>query len=431
MNRLTDIDAFAARVLATRMTPAAALVVTDQREPLAVRTYGDAPAGCLWQIGSIGKSFTAVLALQLAEEGLLDLHAPVAEYLPWFSVRSAFPPITMHHLLTHTAGIVQGAEIATASTYDVIALAETQAAYAPGEHFWYSNVGYRTVGLVLEAVTGEPYPDQVQRRILDPLGMRGSTPVITNELRGRMPQGHTAFFDDRPWRPEHGLAPATWIESAEADGCICCTIDDLAAWLRALWAEDERVLSRAGFQRMKSALVEDDQEGGRYGFGLVVAEDGFGHSGGMLGFHTQLWADTRRGLGAVAAVNGIGGARVLCHGALAIAHGEQPEDPEPEPAAPMADDGSCPAEWLPYLGHYRSHNPWASNFRVVGREGGLQFGFDCYWSERHPMTPVGDAEFRVGEQAWAPERLRFDTILDGRAQRAILSGGHFHRTFTE
>jgi len=68
---------------------------------------------------------------------------------------------------------------------------------------------------------------------------------------------------------------------------------------------------------------------------------------------------------------------------------------------------------------------------VIGRDGGLVFGFDGGDSPRHPMTPVGDAEFRVGEQAWAPERLRFDTVLDGHAQRAILSGGHYHRTFTD
>jgi CubicO group peptidase (beta-lactamase class C family) len=427
---MADIDVHAERVLATGMTPAAALAVTDQREPLAVRTYGDATEDCLWQIGSIGKSFTAVLALQLAEEGRLDLQAPVTEYLPWFTVRSAFPPITLHHLLTHTAGIIRGAEIATASTFDVIALAQTGAPYAPGEHFWYSNVGYRAVGLILEAVTGETYPDLVQTRILDRLGMRGTTPVITNELRARMPQGHVAYFDDRPWRPELGLAPATWIESAEADGCICCTIADLAVWLRALWSADERLLSPAGHARMKSPLAVDDQDAGHYGYGLMVADDGFGHSGGMIGFHSYLWADTRRGLGAVAAVNGIGGARVLCQGALAIAHGEQPEDPQPDPAEPMADDGSCPPEWRPFLGHYRSFNAWLTNFRVIGLDGGLVFGYDGGDSERHPMTPVGDAEFRVGEQAWAPERLRFDTILDGRAQRAILSGGHYHRTFT-
>jgi CubicO group peptidase (beta-lactamase class C family) len=426
-----DIDAYAARVLDTGVASALAVAVTDRQATIGVCTHGAADEGCLWQIGSISKSFTAVLALQLAEQGRLDLHAPVTSHLPWFSVRSAFGPITTHHLLTHSAGIIQGAEISTASTYDVIALRDSHTPYAPGEHFWYSNVGYRTVGLVLEAVTGETYPDLLQRRIFDRLGMRDSFPVIVHDLRRRMPQGMVAFNDDRPWRPEHGLAPATWLEAAEADGSICCTIEDLAVWLRAVWNEDERLLSAGSFARMKSKLVIDDQDGGHYGYGLVVADDGFGHSGGMVGFHAHLWADVSSGLGSVAAVSGIGGPQALCLGALAIARGGQPPDPAPQLAEPMADDGSCPAQWRPFLGHYRAHNVWLTNFRVVGRDDGLVFGFDCYDSERHPLTPVGEAEFRIGEQEWAPERLRFDTVIDGRARRAFYSGAEFHRTFTD
>jgi hypothetical protein len=50
---------------------------------------------------------------------------------------------------------------------------------------------------------------------------------------------------------------------------------------------------------------------------------------------------------------------------------------------------------------------------------------------RHPLSPLDDGRFRVGKQPWAPERLRFDTVIDGRAQRAWLSGAAYHRTFTE
>jgi CubicO group peptidase (beta-lactamase class C family) len=428
---LTRVDAFAARVLETGVATAAALAITDRRHTLAVRTYGEAPADCMWQLGSITKSFTAVLALQLVEERSLDLHAPVTDYLPWFAVRSRFARITVHHLLTHTAGIIQGSEIATASNYDVIALGETETAFEPGTHFWYSNVGYRAVGLILEAVTGQAYPALVQERILDRLGMRDSAPAIVNDLRRRLPQGHSAFYDDRPWRPEHGLAPATWVESAEADCSVCCSSEDLAVWLRAVWNDDKRLLGPASFALMKAPLVEDDQDGGRYGYGLVVGKGGFGHGGGMIGYQSELEADVATGLGAVAFTNGIGGADELCHGALILATGEVPPDPTPKPAEPMRDDGSCPPDWRPYLGHYRSHNAWATNIRVVAAAGGMVFGWDCYHSERHPLTPVGEGEFRVGEHDWSPERLRFDPPLDGRTQRAVMSGAAFYRTFTD
>jgi D-alanyl-D-alanine carboxypeptidase len=171
------LDAYGARVLATGMAPAVAVALTDPDRTVVARTYGAAPAGSLWAIGSIGKSVTAVLALQLADEGVLDLHAPVTEYAGWLDYLS---PITLHHLLTHTAGLIASSDRAPASTYDVIALADTER-IAPGEHFHYSDVGYRAVGVVLESVTGRSYGELVQRRVLDRLGMRDSLPVMRHE----------------------------------------------------------------------------------------------------------------------------------------------------------------------------------------------------------------------------------------------------------
>jgi CubicO group peptidase (beta-lactamase class C family) len=150
------IDGLAARVLESGMAPAVALAVTDGDRTLLARTYGAASTDALWPLASIGKSFTAVVALQLVEEGLLDLHAPVTDYVPWLSVRTPGEPLTLHHLLTHTAGLVQSSDVALASNYDVVALAGTETGYAPGEHRHYSNVGYRAVGVILEAVTGRP-----------------------------------------------------------------------------------------------------------------------------------------------------------------------------------------------------------------------------------------------------------------------------------
>jgi CubicO group peptidase (beta-lactamase class C family) len=99
------IDDLAARVLESGVAPAAALAVTDPERTLLARTYGAASPEALWPVASIGKSFTGVVALQLVEEGLLDLHAPVSDYVPWLSVRTQGGPVTLHHLLTHTAGL--------------------------------------------------------------------------------------------------------------------------------------------------------------------------------------------------------------------------------------------------------------------------------------------------------------------------------------
>jgi CubicO group peptidase (beta-lactamase class C family) len=408
-----------------------AVAVTDRDESLAVRSYGEATDDALFQIGSIGKSFTAMVALQLAEEGLLDLHAPVTDALPWFSVGGGHGPITLHHLLTHSAGLITGSEVATGSNFDAVALAETETAYAPGEHFWYSNVGYRVVGWLLETVAGLGYPQLVRDRILDRLEMRHTESWIVQEMRPRLAQAYVPAYDDRPWRREHGLVPATWIDSAEADGCICCTAGDLAIYLRAIMNRDPRLLSEASWTAMCTPHVEDDQEGKRehYGYGLAIASSGIGHGGGMIGTYSKMWAGLD-GLGAVSMVTGAGGSTALADAALALAREEEPEPFAFEPAAPLTDDGSAPDQWRPLLGHYRSHNAWLTNFRIIANDGRLMIDADAVDVVRHPLTPLDEGRFRVGSQPWAPERLWFDSVIDGRAQRAWLSGAAYHRTFT-
>jgi CubicO group peptidase (beta-lactamase class C family) len=430
VDELADrLDGYAETVLATGAASSMAVAVTDGERTLASRTYG-VPSGTMFQFGSIGKSFTAIVALQLAERGLLDLHAPVTDVLPWFAVGGTTAPITPHHLLTHSSGLIRGAEIATASNYDVVAVADSKVGFAPGEHLWYSNVGYRVIGWMLERVSGHGYPQLVSERILERLGMDESEPWIVQEMRPRLAQATVPAFDDRPWRPQHGLVPATWIDSAEADGCICSSAGDLAIYLRALMTRDERLLSAESWAAMLAPQIEDDQDadGGHYGYGLAIGREDFGHGGGMIGTGSNMLA-SYDGLGAVAMACGYMGGTAMARAALALAGGGEPEPFALELSEPLEDDGSCPDQWRPFLGHYRSHNAWMTNFRVAAREGRLWWGCDHLSSERAPMTPLADDGFRVGEREWSPERLRFDTIIDGVAQRALLSGAPYTRTF--
>jgi hypothetical protein len=87
-----------------------------------------------------------------------------------------------------------------------------------------------------------------------------------------------------------------------------------------------------------------------------------------------------------------------------------------------------PAEWLAYPGHYRAHNPWCTNWRVVLRKGELVFLHPT--GEEEPLAQVERSLFRAGPDPRSPERLRFDTVVDGHALRANLSGEYYYRTFT-
>jgi hypothetical protein len=113
---------------------------------------------------------------------------------------------------------------------------------------------------------------------------------------------------------------------------------------------------------------------------------------------------------------------------LAIARGEEPADPERRTPPPLADDGTCPGEWAGYLGRYRAHNPWLPTFAIAAQRGTLVMGTD--WlagSQRTPLVAIEPGGFRVGEHEWSPERLRFEAIVDGLAQRAVYSGTPYYR----
>jgi hypothetical protein len=87
-----------------------------------------------------------------------------------------------------------------------------------------------------------------------------------------------------------------------------------------------------------------------------------------------------------------------------------------------------PPEWSAYPGHYRSHNPWYSNFRIFQRKDRLWLVHPS--GEEEALDPLGDGLFRAGAEEHSPERLRFDTVVDGQALRANLSGCEYYRTFT-
>ena len=88
-----------------------------------------------------------------------------------------------------------------------------------------------------------------------------------------------------------------------------------------------------------------------------------------------------------------------------------------------------PSEWAAYPGHYRSHNPWLSNFRVVRRTGGLVLVMPHGASQ--PLVPLEGHRFRIGADERSPERVAFDGVIDGVATSAVVSGGgRFGRTFT-
>ena len=301
--------------------PGLALAITDREKLLRLATFGYADlaaarpvrADTMFEVGSIGKSFTNVALLQLRDEGRLDLHVPVSTYLPWFEVQTHFAPITTHHLMNHTAGLPSGTDIGPHGLYEAWALRNLRTGSPPGEYFRYSNVGYKTLGFLLEELDGRPYAESIQARVLDSLGMGESHPVIGYDTRKLAAVGYRSFYDDRPEHVSHGLVPALWTEYGVGDGCQASTAGDMAIYLRMFMNGGEgpsgRVISEDSYRLMTQRTVANQQWGGaHYGYGLTLADvDGhayLGHSGSTTGFVAAMVADLDDGVGVVVLVNG-------------------------------------------------------------------------------------------------------------------------------
>jgi D-alanyl-D-alanine carboxypeptidase len=332
----------------------AALAVTDREEILgvAVRGMADVASGApvkpetRFQIGSISKSFAAIVTMQEVDAGRIDLDVSVNELLPWLDLPEPFGPITMHHLLTHTAGLHTGTEDAPGFAGALHILRSYPATSAPGERYHYSNDGYKIVGAVLEAVTGRPMHELLVDRLLGPLGMTASVAAITDDIWTDHAIGYEPMLSDRPAQLRHPLVPAPRIVSNTADGSIVSNVVDMSAYARLLLARGDRpdgrggrILSEEGFARLMAEAVEDPEHE-LYGYGLWTEDvDGrtwLGHSGGMVGFTALLVTVPEEGLACVMLQNGMGDRRPVVAAALAAVRAGLAGDPLPEPWVPPA-----------------------------------------------------------------------------------------------
>lgn len=370
-NAFDYIDQYAEQLMQAMHIPGLAIAVTDREHTLRLSTYGLADiAGqipvtpdTLFEIGSLGKPFTCMALLQLQDEGILDLHAPITQYLPWFEVQSEYPPMTAHHLMNHTSGLVYGTGLAPHGLYEVWALRQTQARAAPGTSFLYSNVGYKTLGVLLEALTGKPLHEVIRARVLEPLGMTHSYSAMTHETRQKAAVGYCGLYDDRPEHPSHDLVPAVWGEYGTGDGCQVSTAGDMAIYLRLLLNRGEglhaRLISQASFDLMtlRDKVIEEEEYG--YGLGLYPVDGRrfIRHGGGNGGYRSAIALDIEAGLGVVLLMNLAGDTYPIVAAAihlLTILLAAQRQ--ETLPPVPPAPDRRAIANAADYAGVYRAGN---------------------------------------------------------------------------
>jgi D-alanyl-D-alanine carboxypeptidase len=319
------LDEFIAAHLRDMGAPGMTLALATREGLLRASTYGfaDVKAGAkvqpktLFEIGSISKSFVALALMQMREEGKFDPSQPITTFLPWLKIDSKYLPITGHHLLSHTSGLPDGVPLELIGPDQPL-----WTGFAPGEHFAYSNVGYDLLGHVLEAIDRQTLATVLRRRVLDPLGMSASEPVITNAIRPRMAIGYAPMFDDRPFPLRGTLAEAPWVEFGEGAGSVSSTAIDMGTYLTMLinrgaarggtvneGSKRDRIVSEETFKLISAPAIKAPfwGEDASYGYGLWVSEtEGrtvLRHTGGMVAFSSAMHVDLTSGTGVFASVN--------------------------------------------------------------------------------------------------------------------------------
>jgi CubicO group peptidase (beta-lactamase class C family) len=289
--------------------------------------------------------------------------------------------------------------------------------------------------------------------------MAQTSPVITNATRGQLAIGYDALADDQRLPPDGGLAPATWLVSGCADGCIASTATDMAAYLRA-WMTPGPVITDELIRTATEHTIPTDRTDPdlHHGYGWELCTiDGHRHfcyGGGMVGYSSYVVADRDARLGVVLLTNGPSDPERLtwevlslvrsertgvtlsamprsgAHGtdALVTNPGADAADAETDPVASSSEDD--PED--PLAGHWRSHNPWFTNFRTVRRDGRLLLispgGVESPGDELE-LVGLGQNTYRLGEDERSPEQLSYAMFIDGRPHEVRLNGCPYYRSF--
>lgn len=303
------IDAFVAREVKDSGLPGIAIAVLRDGDTPHVRGFGHDGNGRAisgdtpFPIGSLTKSFTALLIRQEIEAGHLDTDTPVQHYLPWFRVADpqASSRITLRHLLNQTSGLARAdgmvplLQRSEASIADLARGLDTVTLNRPvGERFEYSNLNYLLLGEILQAVTNQPWESLIRDRVLKPLAMTHSHTGHDFARRDGMTQLHRMWFGmpvAQTTRLPPGFAPA---------GSLVASANDMARYLQMLLADGEtpggRVVSAQGVAQLLapasppsgSKLLSADFQF-RYGEGWFVgpfgaAADARWHLGNLASF---------------------------------------------------------------------------------------------------------------------------------------------------
>ena len=400
----------------------------DARRPVTADT--------MFRVGSITKSFVALALVKLSEEGRIDLNAPVAKLAPELGLANPWEreaPITVAHLLEHTAGFddMHFNELYAPLSVESQPLAEILARnprsrvarWRPGSRFSYSNPGYTVAAYLIEKASGRRWFDYIRDELLVPLGMTHASLRWTPAVGERLSRGYDDGPDAIPYRSIYHV-PA---------GNLMASPRELAAlvqlWLNRGRAGGRALVSVAGIERTEhsetAAVRGLDIDYGLGNYGRLGLARERGHGGGIQGFLSGAQYIPERGVGYVMLINSTGrGAPQAMH-QISILLTEYLVGLPPPP--PPAVDVPA-AELRAWVGSYHLANPRMQLFAFLHRlEGDFTVRFDHgrlvvddpYAHAARTLVPLGERRFRY--EAVSGSHAAFARDAEGR--RVLYNGG--------
>ena len=287
----------------------------------------------IFRIASISKSFCATAVMQLVEQGKLSLDQDVSE-LVGFEVRNPnFPDkvITVKMLLSHTASMSDANGYFSLNALNPDSSATWKQAwnnYAPETGYEYCNLGFNTLGTIVERISGERYDQYIVNHILNPIGVYGGYEVLSldsakfvniytwDEEKGEYIHKPAAYATKEKEIANYVFGVSTPVFSPTGGVKICAK--DLAKVMKMHMnlgtAENgTQIISKESSQAMQSIVAPKTDEGDAYGFAIRTSNqllDGhtmIGHTGGAYGVYTSMFWDKDRKFGFIVMTNGCNG----------------------------------------------------------------------------------------------------------------------------
>jgi CubicO group peptidase (beta-lactamase class C family) len=332
--------------------PGAAIAIVHRGKTILQRGFGLAnlktqqpvqASNTLFRVASISKILTTLAVLQQADQGTLNLHENVNEYLAEFHVESTFSePVTLHHLLTHTAGF--DVEFLNDGTLlpntrmplgDYLRLNEPQRLRAPGLFPTYDNYGFGLAGYVVQETVDQTFAAHMKHALLLPLGMNHSTFTLDDQSRQQLAKGY--------WNKGSRLEPypADHVNLSPAAG-LSATTTDMARLITALLgyptSRNHTVIPANLLAQLHHTQFEINPSvpGRCYGFNqvLIAGRKALRQTGRWPGYNSVLLLFPRHDLGLFLTYNLADHGNFRKHFTRAFAKQFVPQNPGPPTLSP-------------------------------------------------------------------------------------------------